>query len=131
MIAESIATSIQQLALEHVIMPVLLSILAAISTWIATQWQKYTGQKIDQKHQESYQLALANAIKQSLQKLIADGKMSVDDKVVPAEHVESVLNDAGIYVQSKVPDAVNHFGVTFDGIKKSLVAKLPLPFDIK
>lgn len=124
-------TAIQNLAFEHIIMPVILSILAAISTWIASLWQKYTGQKIDQKHQESYQLALANGIRQALQKLILNGKMSVEDKVVPTELVDGVLNDAGVYVQTKVPDAVNHFGVSFEGIKENLVAKLPLPFNIK
>ena len=125
-----ILNAIQQLAFEHVIWPIVSSALIAIFGWIATQWQKYTGQKIDQKHQESYRIGLENAIKQALQKLILSGKMSENDKMVPVALVDETLNDAATYMEKKMPEAVAHLGVSFDGIKESLLARLPLPFDL-
>lgn len=125
-----IMSTLQQLAFEHIIWPIISAAIVALLGWISARWQQYTGQKIDQKHQESWRQGLENAIRQALQKKIQSGELAPNAKFVPSEIVDDVLNDGAIYMQNKMPETVDALGASFNTIKEALVARLPLPFDL-
>lgn len=121
---------LQQLAFEYIIWPIVATLITTLVGWIAAQWQKFTGQQIDAKHQASYQLAVENGIKAALQKLIQSGDLSPTAKVLPNKLLDTVLDDTADYVQRKTPDAVEYFGATVTAIKETALSKLPLPWNL-
>lgn len=126
-----ILSTLQQLAFEHIVWPIISAAIVGLLGWISARWQQYTGQKIDEKQQASWRAGLENAARQALQKAIQRGDIAEDATVVPTEHVETILNDAAAYMQNKMPETVAYHGVSFEGIKESLLARLPLPFSLK
>lgn len=120
-------TIITSLALEHIVLPIVLSILTALITWAVTMFRRWTGIEIEAKHREALQSALENGVRYAMNKL-ATGGVTIDLR--SEEWREKVIREAADYLEESVPDALSHFGIWgVDQLRRLLLPKLPVLTD--
>ena len=125
---------LQQLAVEHVLLPIFASILTALIGWASVKWHQWTGKQIEAAHRQALQSALENGVRFALQRLM-EANPAADPARLAPEEKQLVTDQAISYVRTSVPDAVKHFklaeGGSFalDTLRKLILPKLPLPTD--
>lgn len=113
----------QRIAIEYVILPVLLSIVTAAIGWASVQWQKWTGQQIEEKKKRDLHDAASNAIRWAIQTYL-DGKAPTT-----SAQRDTVIEQAPAYLADKIPDALKYFNINAGGseVRDILMTKLPIP----
>lgn len=93
--------------------------IAALIGWVALKVKQRTGVEIDEGHRD----ALTRALQSEASSLIAKGEVKMDGvKVnVGSEALASAVQN----LSKRVPDALNHFGLTPDVLAKRIVAAIP------
>lgn len=104
---------ITALAVEHLILPVVSFVIAALIGWIAKRFRDWTGVEIEARHRDAFQTSLENAARLAIMRHgpIAPGQQ------IPAALINESLN----YVKTGAPDAVRHFGVRDETIIERLI----------
>lgn len=119
----------REIAIQQLLAPILLSLSAAIATaivgWIGLLYTRVTGEKMDQKNQQSLQSALTNGMNYGIQWFIANhGRMP---NLLDTTERSKVMEMGMDYVKTSVPGAVKHFSLDDWNIGKLLLPKMPVP----
>lgn len=114
---------LQNAAIEYIIFPIISTAITAIIGWAAFQYQKWTGQQIEEKKKRDLHQAAENAVRWAIQ-MFLNGKAPTT-----AEERDKVLVEAPAYMADKVPGALEHFKLNPSGetVMDILRTKLPIP----
>lgn len=121
----SIGGALGSFAFEHFVMPIITSAILALVTWIGTIYTKFTGEKLDQKHQTSLQMALESGFRYAAQKVM-NGKISPGMDPVTRENL---ITEATTYARKSVPGAIKHFKLNDWDLGRLLLPKFPITTD--
>lgn len=113
-------------AIEYILIPSLLALIAAGVAWVSMIYNKLSGAKMDEKHRLALQSALENGMRYALQ-VIFKGKLPEPERIM--DQRERLFSVASGYVHNSTPAAVQHFKIGEKRLNDLLVPKLPI-FDV-
>jgi len=101
------------LAVEHLILPAVSFIIAALIGWLTKRFRDWTGVEIEARHRDAFQTALENAARMAMMR---HGPVPMGQSI-PDAIVSEGLN----YVKTGAPDAIRHFKLGDQNIIERLI----------